>query len=218
VQDVRADANYYPNPLLPDTRAEAVIPLIAGDTVVGAVDVQSTTRGAFSVGDIAVLNTIAGQLAVAVQNVRLYDLTARSAAREQLVSQITNKIRAATAGDIDGMLRTAVTELRQALGTSYGAVQMRTTASLEQASSFLEVEYCEKTPKCPFFNELMVNFPENARALKNIFCRGNKAKCARFMVSKALGGDKVPLDLYPDETERAKKIIQSGQPEAKAQP
>jgi GAF domain-containing protein len=124
VQEVRADPTYYPNPLLPDTRAEAVIPLIAGDTVVGAVDVQSTLRGIFGEGDIAVLVTIAGQLAVAVQNARLYEQTARWASREQLASQITNKIRAASAGDIDGMLRTAVTELRQALGTSHGAVQL----------------------------------------------------------------------------------------------
>jgi GAF domain-containing protein len=217
VQDVRVDATYFPNPLLPDTRAEAVIPLIAGDTVVGAMDVQSTTRGAFSAGDIAVLNTIAGQLAVAVQNARLYEQTARTAAREQLASAITNKIRAASAGDVDGMLRTAVTELRQALGTSHGVVQLRTAATVEEATPFLEVPYCEKTAKCPFFNELMANFPDNARAMKNTYCRGNKAKCARLLVSKSLGGDRVPLDLYPDQWDRAQEIIRSSQQEAGTQ-
>ncbi len=124
VQDVRADPNYYPNPLLPETRAEAVVPLIAGDTVVGAIDVQSTQRGAFSEGDLAILATIAGQLAVAVQNVRLYEQTARWANRERMANQITNRIRSVGAGDIDGMLRTAVGELRKALGTSHGAVQI----------------------------------------------------------------------------------------------
>ncbi len=128
VQDVRADPNYYPNPLLPETRAEAVIPLIAGDTVVGALDVQSTLRGVFTPGDMSILATIAGQLAVAVQNARLYDQTARWANRERLANQITTKIRQASAGDIDGMLRTAVTELRQALGASHGAVQLRPAA------------------------------------------------------------------------------------------
>ena len=124
VQDVRADPNYYPNPLLPETRAEAVIPLIAGDTVVGALDVQSTLRGVFTPGDTSILATIGGQLAVAVQNARLYDQTARWANRERLANQITTKIRQVPAGDIDGMLRTAVTELRQALGASHGAVQL----------------------------------------------------------------------------------------------
>jgi GAF domain-containing protein len=124
VQDVRADPSYYPNPLLPETRAEAVIPLIAGDTVVGAIDVQSTIRGVFSPDDTAILSTVAGQLAVAVQNARLYEQTARWANRERLANQITTKIRAVPAGDIDGMLRTAVTELRQALGASRAAVQL----------------------------------------------------------------------------------------------
>jgi len=122
VQDVTQDPDYLVNPLLPDTRAEAVIPLMAGNVVIGALDVQSTIANTFGQGEMAILTTIADQLAVAVQNARLFEKTSRQAQREKLVSEITGKIRAA--GDIDQILRTAVAELRRALGVSHGAVRL----------------------------------------------------------------------------------------------
>ncbi len=122
VQDVTADPNHFKNPLLPDTRAEAVVPLLSGETVVGALDVQSDRPFVFGVDEVAILVTIADQLAVALQNARLFDQTARQARREALVVEITSKIRAA--GDMDAMLRTAVTELRQALGAGKAAVRL----------------------------------------------------------------------------------------------
>jgi PAS domain S-box-containing protein len=121
-QDVASDPNHYKNPLLPETRAEAVLPLLVGDTVVGALDVQSDRPYVFGEEDVAILVTIADQLAVALQNARLFDQTARQARREALVVDITSKIRAA--GDMDAMLRTAVTELRQALGARQAAVRL----------------------------------------------------------------------------------------------
>ncbi|HMN61910.1 MAG TPA: GAF domain-containing protein, partial [Anaerolinea sp.] len=42
VPDVTRDSTHFPNPLLPDTRAEMAIPLIFGGKVIGALDVQST--------------------------------------------------------------------------------------------------------------------------------------------------------------------------------
>ncbi|MCC7360240.1 MAG: GAF domain-containing protein [Anaerolineales bacterium] len=122
VQDVTTDPNHFKNPLLPDTRAEAVVPLLAGDMVVGALDVQSTLPYAFGAEDVAILVTMADQLAVALQNARLFDQTARQARRESQVVEITGRIRAA--GDMDAMLRTAVTELRRALGASRAAVRL----------------------------------------------------------------------------------------------
>ena len=125
MQDVTQDPNYLVNPLLPDTRSEAVLPLLAGNVVIGALDVQSTLANAFGHArgaELTILTTIADQLAVAVQNARLFEKTSRQAQREKLVSEITGKIRAA--GDVDQMLRTAVVELRRALGVSHGVVRL----------------------------------------------------------------------------------------------
>jgi len=69
---VREAADYLPNPLLPDTRSEMAVPLIAGDTLIGVMDVQSERVGRFSDEDVAIHSTLAAQIAVSVQNARLY--------------------------------------------------------------------------------------------------------------------------------------------------
>ena len=73
VMDVANNPTHFKNPLLPDTRSEAVIPLLIGELTTGALDVQSTVINAFSEWDVTILTTIANQLAIAVQNARLYD-------------------------------------------------------------------------------------------------------------------------------------------------
>jgi len=72
VMDVANHPAHLKNPLLPNTQSEAVIPLLIGEFTVGALDVQSTVVNAFSDWDITILTTIANQLAIAVQNARLY--------------------------------------------------------------------------------------------------------------------------------------------------
>jgi GAF domain-containing protein/HAMP domain-containing protein len=66
----------FDNPLLPETRSEMALPLILGGgptgIVLGALDVQSTRPAAFSEEDIAVLQLVADQVAVAIQNARLF--------------------------------------------------------------------------------------------------------------------------------------------------
>ena len=47
VPDVTRDPTHFPNPLLPETRAELAIPLIYAGRLIGALDVQSTTVNAF---------------------------------------------------------------------------------------------------------------------------------------------------------------------------
>ena len=70
--DVRADPDYLPNPLLPHTRAELAVPLIAGDKVLGVLDVQADQVDYFSEEAMQVQRTLASQIAVALQNARLY--------------------------------------------------------------------------------------------------------------------------------------------------
>ncbi|GAB4424892.1 MAG: hypothetical protein Kow0031_04160 [Anaerolineae bacterium] len=70
--DVGEDAVHFNNPLLPDTRSEMALPLIAQGRVIGALDVQSTKRGAFTEGDITVLQSMANQLANAIEAAQAY--------------------------------------------------------------------------------------------------------------------------------------------------
>jgi PAS domain S-box-containing protein len=75
--DVQDTANYLPHPLLPDTRSELIVPLVAGDTLLGVLDVQSNEAGYFTTADFPVYTTLATQVAVALQNVRQYEETQR---------------------------------------------------------------------------------------------------------------------------------------------
>ncbi len=70
--DTAASPVHRRNELLPDTVAELAVPLRIGSRVIGALDVQSRQRDAFDEDMIAVLETVADQIAVAYQNAQLY--------------------------------------------------------------------------------------------------------------------------------------------------
>ncbi len=73
IDDTAKDLSHFKNPLLPDTRSELAIPLKLGDTVIGALDVQSETPGVFGRQDISILLIMADQLAVAIEKARLVE-------------------------------------------------------------------------------------------------------------------------------------------------
>jgi signal transduction histidine kinase len=72
VNDVRNEPDFLPNPLLPETRAEMAVPMIVGDNVLGVFDVQSNRAGSFTKEDADIYTALSAQVAVALQNARLY--------------------------------------------------------------------------------------------------------------------------------------------------
>jgi GAF domain-containing protein/HAMP domain-containing protein len=72
--DAGAEAVRSADPLLPDTRSEVALPLMMGDQVVGALDVHSTQVAAFDETSTAVLQNMADQIAVALNNAAQYHL------------------------------------------------------------------------------------------------------------------------------------------------
>jgi GAF domain-containing protein len=81
--DVGSDSIYFNNPDLPDTRSEMAIPLRVAGEVIGALDVQSTETNAFSPEDINVLTTLADQVAIAIENARLFGEAKRALGESQ---------------------------------------------------------------------------------------------------------------------------------------
>ena len=66
---------------------------------------------------------------------------------------------------------------------------------------------CECLEKCPFFNDRMQNMPALSKVYKRNYCQSDSAKCARFVVFKALGREAVPDDLFPNQMEVAEELI-----------
>lgn len=130
------------NEFLPDTRAELAIPLRIGDRVIGALDVQSKQPAAFHPDEIAVLETLADQIAIALENARLYQESTRRLAeierinreatratwQEYIYSQRQRTLASAagvpTGSDLSELRQRAIAEARVVVGeaTSYGTV------------------------------------------------------------------------------------------------
>ena len=131
IPDVADDPLFVADPLLPENRSELCLPLKIGDNVIGVLDVHHRQRLAFTNDDIAVLETLADQLAVAVQNARLFEEVVRRSRRDEAVIEITNNIR--RSGKVDAMLQTAVSEMRRALGARRATIPLSPSATgLEQ--------------------------------------------------------------------------------------
>jgi PAS domain S-box-containing protein len=72
VNDVRQESGYLPNPLLLDTLSEMAVPMVIGDRLLGVFDVQSDRLNNFHEEDVRIYTTLAAQIAVALQNAKLY--------------------------------------------------------------------------------------------------------------------------------------------------
>ncbi len=78
VSSEEARGIHRPNPLLPHTRAELGLPLKIGDLVIGVLDVQSEKENIFSEDDISVLQILADQITVAMDNARSYEIAQKA--------------------------------------------------------------------------------------------------------------------------------------------
>jgi nitrate/nitrite-specific signal transduction histidine kinase len=85
-QDVGEGAVRFDNPLLPDTRSELALPVRSRGRLLGAMTVQSTAPAAFDEANIDALQTMADQIAVAIDNARLL-AEARNAVRDLEATQ-----------------------------------------------------------------------------------------------------------------------------------
>ena len=73
--DIGVESVQFDNPLLQHTRSEVALPLMVGERVIGALDLQSSQKATFSEEDINILQGMANQLAIALENARLFTET-----------------------------------------------------------------------------------------------------------------------------------------------
>ena len=70
------------------------------------------------------------------------------------------------------------------------------------------MEYCERFSNCPFYAEKLKDLPAMAEGFRKMYCFNVKPNCARYILLKELGPDKVPVGLFPNDFETAKDIIE----------
>ena len=94
VDDISGEPLYQPNPLLLDTQSEAAVPLRIGSRIVGVIDIQSTQTYAFTQDDISVLQSLADQVTVAIDNARSYELSQQAIRELREVDQMKSQFLA----------------------------------------------------------------------------------------------------------------------------
>jgi GAF domain-containing protein/HAMP domain-containing protein len=127
VQDVTQSATFLPHPLLPDTKSELAVPLVARGQLLGVLDVQSDQVDYFTSEVIAVIELMAGQIATALSNASLYEVADRSSRHERALGNIDRHIQ--SAADMDEILQVTVRELGKALRAPHTAIELRLSTS-----------------------------------------------------------------------------------------
>ncbi len=126
ISDVSRNPEWLPNPLLPETKSEAAVPIAIQDEVLGVIDVQQNTVNGLSQADADLIASIASQVAVALQNARLFAQARRDAERKARLDAMGQEIQGAKS--VEEALKISVRELGRALGAPRASVRLKSAA------------------------------------------------------------------------------------------
>lgn len=121
--DVTLDSRYIYLSTLPDTHSEIALPLKIEETVLGVLDVQSTEVGAFGKEDVFVLETLANQVAIAIEQARAYETEASLAQRLEMLSQASRAVVSVL--DLDGLLEEVIDLIEDLFGFERAHIFLR---------------------------------------------------------------------------------------------
>ncbi len=96
VDNVYTASEWLPNPLLSATHAEMAVPIIRAGNVVGVLDVQNKEIAGLDEGDAKLLRSLAGHVAVALTNARLFEQAQATLAETEILYTLSQKMIAAT--------------------------------------------------------------------------------------------------------------------------
>jgi len=198
--DVGSDATFFNNPDLPQTRSEAALPLKSRNIVIGILDVQSAQSNAFSDDDVAILQTLADQLALAIDNARLFTRTQNTlnelaAINRRLVAQawqprVTYHNTVYTYDPVMGIKKISNKELPEIIGNNRSIVSPIMFRG--QALGSLALQRSDGEPgwtqaEIEFFNAIVSQLGlalENARMFEDIQEKAEREKLVSDISAK----------------------------------
>ena len=137
--DVHRDPRYLA--IRPDIRSELCVPLRLGDQVVGVVNIETTRPEAYTAADQRVLETVAAQIAVAIQNHRLFEQVNVGRDRLQAMSyrllEVQESERRLIARELHDEVGQILTGLSLTLGMALQLPADRIRTNLEEAHALV---------------------------------------------------------------------------------
>jgi two-component system NtrC family sensor kinase len=136
VNDVSGDSRYLEGfPDRPFTRSEMVVPIIVGDKVIAALDVQSAELNAFDLTDLMSMQAIVDQLTVAMRNAQLYEEITRhsidlEAANRRLLALQEVGASLARTWNLQDVLQSTVDSVVKGLGYSVAGIGVLNTEQM----------------------------------------------------------------------------------------
>jgi signal transduction histidine kinase len=100
VSNTKKETGFLPNPLLPETRSEVAVPLVTGDKILGVLDVQDSQVERFGESDLDIFSTLAGQIAIALQNADFVEELNATAERLREVDRLKSEFLASMSHEL----------------------------------------------------------------------------------------------------------------------
>jgi nitrate/nitrite-specific signal transduction histidine kinase len=120
--DVTQSPDWLENPLLPETKSEAAVPIISRGLLLGVLDIQHNILNGIDSEELALLQSISDQIAIALENAKLFEQLQRQADHEALLNRVTQKIQLASS--VDQVLQITAQELGKALRADFTSVRL----------------------------------------------------------------------------------------------
>jgi len=106
------------------------VPIVAGGQALGLLEFRTASSTPWDSRSLELVRTIAQRLALALDNIRLYDQAQTTASREKTLSQVTTRLTSKQ--DFDSLLRDAADMLSQAVGASHTRIQFIAPGTVEE--------------------------------------------------------------------------------------
>jgi signal transduction histidine kinase/AmiR/NasT family two-component response regulator len=132
---------HEPLPEARDAQSELAVPIVRQGQIIGVLDVQSARPGAFGEGDLFILQALASQLAISIENARLYQQTDQeSQARMRELAALYAIARMMNRSlDLDEILQLALDSAIELAGMDAGGILL-----LDPATGELFARVCRK--------------------------------------------------------------------------
>ena len=127
--DAPRDPLYIADELLPHTRSELAVPIRVGDRVLGVLDLNSDRLNAFDEQDLFVTQSLADQLALGLENARLFASEARRRREAETLQMATQALSATL--DLHKVLESILEELQRVVPYDSTSVQQLREGALE---------------------------------------------------------------------------------------